>query len=148
MPLAAPLTKPRQAATSSLTTEANKPVDETGGDPIGWISDYHERLIICPTQIAIIGQMTAPHKVSGAFLSATIKMGGMVAKEKFESSAGIFVDQDIKEWSASITAREEEKALATEIGGTATKHKVGTCVSRHDYKASISRLLMKAASST
>ena len=138
----------RQAGTSSLTTEANKPIDETGGDPIGWISDYHERLIICPTQIAIIGQMTAPHEVSGAFLSAVIKMGGMVAKEEFESRAGVFVDQDIKEWSASITAREEEQALATEIGGTATKHKVGTCVSRHDYKASISILLMKVASST
>jgi len=139
---------PRQAATPSLTTEANKPVDETGGDPIGWISDYHERWIICPMQIAIIGQMTAPHEVSGAFLSATIKMGGMVAKEAFESRARIFVDQYIKEWSATITAREEEQALVTEIGGTATKHKVGTCVSEHDYKASISILLMKVASST
>jgi hypothetical protein len=69
----------------------------------------------------------------------------MVAKEEFESRARVFVDQDIKKWSASIRAREEEQALATEIRGTAPKHKVGTCVSRHDYKASVSRLLMKAA---
>jgi hypothetical protein len=89
--------------------------------------------------------MTAPHEVSGVFLSAAIKMGGMVAKEEFESRARVFVDQDIKKWSASIRAREEEQALATEIRGTAPKHKVGTCVSRHDYKASVSRLLMKAA---
>jgi hypothetical protein len=93
----------RQAATSSLTTEGNKPVDEAGGDPIGRISDYHEGWEVRPTLIAPIGRMTAPHEFSGGFLSAAIKMRGMVAKEAFESRGGIFVDQDVKEWAASIT---------------------------------------------
>ena len=122
----------RQTATSSFTTEANKPVDKTGGDPIGRISDYHEGWEVCPTQIAPISQMTAPHKVSRVFLRAAIKMGGMVVKEGLESRAGIFVDQDIKEWAASITPWEEEKALATEVGSTALEHKVGLFGSLHD----------------
>jgi len=116
---------PRQAAPPSLTTEANKPVDEAGGDPIGRISDYHEGWEVCPTQIAPISQMTAPHKVSRVFLSAAIKMGGMISKEGLESGGGIFVDQDVKEWGAAITTREKEKALATKVGITALKDKVG-----------------------
>jgi len=80
----------RQAATSSLTTEANKLVDEIGGDPIGWISDYHEGWMVCPTQIAPLGRMTATHDFSGFFISAAIKIGGEVAKEKLESRVGFF----------------------------------------------------------
>jgi hypothetical protein len=56
----------------------------------------------------------------------------MVVKEGLESRAGIFVDQDIKEWAASITPWEEEKALATEVGSTALEHKVGLFGSLHD----------------
>ena len=124
----------RQAATTSFTTEANKPVDKTGGDPIGRISDYHEGWEVCPTQIAPISQVIAPHKVSRVLLSAAIKMGRMVAKEGLEPRAGIFVDQDVKEWSAPITPWEKEKALATELGITALKHKVRLCGSQHDYE--------------
>jgi hypothetical protein len=121
----------RQTATSSFTTEANKPVDKTGGDPIGRISGYHEGWEVCPTQIAPISQMTAPHKVSRVLLSAAIKMGGMVAKEGLESRAGIFVDQDVKERATPITSWEEKKALATEVGITALKHKVGLIGGQH-----------------
>ena len=138
----------RQAAASSLTTEANKPVDKTGGDPIGRISDYHEGWEVCPTQIAPISQMTAPHKVSRVFLNAAIKMGGMFAKEGLESRACIFVDQDVKEWAASITPWEEEKALATEVRITALKDKVGLIVGQHDYEPYIFNFVFERYHST
>ena len=44
---------------------------------------------------------------------------------RVESRAGIFSDQEVKEWGASITPWEEEKALTTEVGSTALIDKVG-----------------------